>query len=144
MSAHRLEKGREGALCILYAADVADEVPTLAGQRSRWLLEEVDEGMESAWGLIKRRLEGLEEDLEGVDEDIQSVSTRWRVDRMAIVDRNILRIGIFELLEMEDVPPIVTINACVDLAKSYGEESTPGFVNGLLDQFCSDRGIEVE
>jgi N utilization substance protein B len=61
---------------------------------------------------------------------------------MARVDRNILRLAIYELLERADVPRKVTLNEAVELAKRYGDENSPAFVNGLLDRIATDIGKE--
>ena len=135
--------GREGALLVLFGMDENGQDPAEALEIGRDTVREANEEIAEQWELVEWRVRGIYENLEEVDEAVQSVSPRWRVERMAIADRNILRIGAWELFE-SDIPPIVTINACVELGKSYGEESTPGFVNGLLDQLCKDHGIEVD
>jgi N utilization substance protein B len=71
--------------------------------------------------------------LEEIDEAITKVSRTWRLDRMARVDRNILRLAVTELLFFPDIPARVTINEAVELAKRYGAAESPAFVNGLLD-----------
>jgi N utilization substance protein B len=70
---------------------------------------------------------------EAVDEAITKVSRTWRLDRMARVDRNILRLAVTELLFFPDIPARVSINEAVELAKRYGAAESPAFVNGLLD-----------
>lgn len=128
---------------VLFGMDVNDQEAEEALEVARQTVERADAEVAEQWELVVRRVEGVGGNLEEIDAKIQSVSPRWRVERMAIADRNILRIGTWELFE-SDIPAIVTINACVELGKSYGEDTTPGFVNGLLDQLCSDHGIDVE
>jgi N utilization substance protein B len=70
---------------------------------------------------------------EKIDETIAGVSRTWRVDRMARVDRNILRLAIAEMLYLPDIPGRVTINEAVELAKRFGAAESPAFINGLLD-----------
>jgi N utilization substance protein B len=70
---------------------------------------------------------------EAIDSGIGQVSRTWRVDRMARVDRNILRLALAEMLYMPDIPARVSINEAVELAKRYGAAESPAFVNGLLD-----------
>jgi N utilization substance protein B len=77
-----------------------------------------------------------------VDAIVQSASPRWKIARMAVVDRNILRIGVLELLQAE-IPPKDTIYDCVALARQYGDKDSYRFVNGLLDQVCKDRDISL-
>jgi transcription antitermination protein NusB len=68
-----------------------------------------------------------------IDAAISQVSRSWRIDRMALVDRNILRIAVAEMLHLPDVPARVSINEAVELAKRFGAAESPAFVNGLLD-----------
>ena len=70
---------------------------------------------------------------EKIDETITGVSRTWRLDRMARVDRNILRLAVAEMLYLPDIPGRVTINEAVELAKRFGAAESPAFVNGLLD-----------
>ena len=79
---------------------------------------------------------------EAIDEAIRSVSQHWRLERMARVDRNILRLGVYELIALKEVPRNVTINEAVELAKRFGDESSPSFVNGVLDRIATDQGKE--
>jgi len=79
-----------------------------------------------------------------LDELIQRSSRRWRVRRMAHIDRNILRLASYELMHRTDVPPRVVINEAVELAKRFGAEQTRSFVNGILQQVCSDNHIVME
>lgn len=69
-----------------------------------------------------------------VDELIEKSSNNWRLTRMASVDRNILRLGVTEILFFDDVPKSVTINECLEIAKKFGTEESSSFVNGVLDQ----------
>ena len=68
-----------------------------------------------------------------IDQIIVSASDNWRLDRMSIVDRNILRIALFEMLYCPDVPPKVSINEAIDLGKKFGSEDSGAFINGVLD-----------
>ncbi len=78
--------------------------------------------------------------LEEIDAKIRDVSRHWRIERMARVDRNILRLATFELMRLPDVPRKVTLNEAVELAKRFGDEQSPAFVNGVLDRLASDIG----
>lgn len=75
-----------------------------------------------------------------IDGIIRDVSQHWRLERMARVDRNILRLAIHELLALDDVPRRVTLNEAVELAKRFGSEGSAGFVNGVLDRIATDLG----
>ena len=77
---------------------------------------------------------GTRDNLEAIDKNIKNFADNWELSRMAIVDRNILRLACFELMFMEDVPSKVTINEAVELAKKYGGIDSSKFVNGVLDK----------
>jgi N utilization substance protein B len=78
---------------------------------------------------------GVEAALEELDATIGEVSRRWRLERMAILDRNVLRLAAFELLHRaDDVPRKVAINEAVELAKTFGSSESGAFVNGVLDR----------
>jgi transcription antitermination factor NusB len=79
---------------------------------------------------------------EGIDKAITGASKRWKLTRMAVIDRNILRLGTFEILSGV-TPPRDAIYDCVELAKRYGDVPTPNFINGILDQLCREQGIEL-
>lgn len=76
--------------------------------------------------------------IEQIDEIVVSVSDNWRLERMSRVDRNILRMGTHELTADEETPPLVVINEAVELAKRFGTEESPAFVNGILDRIARD------
>ena len=78
---------------------------------------------------------GVTRNLEAIDEAIQTVSAHWRLERMARVDRNILRLGAFELMFLgDDVPRKVAINEAIEIAKRYGTHESSAFINGILDR----------
>jgi N utilization substance protein B len=75
-----------------------------------------------------------------IDQLIERYSEHWRLERMASIDRTLLRMAIFELLYCSDIPPKVTLNEAVDLGKEYGTEDTGPFLNGLLDRILNELG----
>ena len=80
-----------------------------------------------------------------IDETLKKCSDHWELERMAVVDRNILRIGACELLYIPSTPPKVAINEAVEIAKRYGNEDSPEFVNGVLDKIykeTSQKGLQ--
>jgi len=83
-------------------------------------------------------MEGVLNRLEELDGRIADVAENWNLNRIAIVDRCILRIALFELLDSADVPPKVAINEAIDLAKKFSTEQSGNFVNGILDKVYSD------
>ena len=88
---------------------------------------EVEVFMES---LVK----SIYKEIEEIDKIIQECSDNWILDRMTVIDRNILRMGTCELLFDFSTPPKVVINEAIDIAKKYGNENSPEFINGILDK----------
>ena len=84
-------------------------------------------------------LEGTLDHLEEIDEMIDRFASGWRLERLSPIDRNILRMGIYELLYYSDTPPEVVINEAVELSKTFGTDKSPSFVNGILDKIWKDR-----
>ena len=84
--------------------------------------------------LIRGALENRAE----ADELIKKHAKNWELHRIAAVDRNILRLGIFEMLHREDIPPVVSINEAVDIAKKFSTQDSGKFVNGILDKVKSE------
>lgn len=131
-------KGREAALQMLYQMDVSG-VSAEQAIRYYWAtLATSREGEEFANALVR----GYADARESIDETIRGVSQHWRLERMTRVDRNILRLATYELTSLADVPRRVTLNEAVELAKRFGSEGSPGFVNGVLDRIATDLGKE--
>ena len=84
-------------------------------------------------------VDGVIKNVSMIDEKIRLSASHWSVDRMAVVDRNILRMAIFELLYIRDIPAKVTINEAIEIAKRYGVEESGSFVNGILDRVVKDH-----
>lgn len=106
----------------------------------------IDESLKSFW-TVKSEIEdndirefmeklsrGVVENIHGVDDIITRYSTHWRITRMPNIDRNILRMAIYELVYLGDIPPAVTINEAIEIAKRYGADESGGFINGVLDR----------
>lgn len=83
---------------------------------------------------------GVATELEAVDGCIRAASENWRLERMTRVDRNLLRLGTWELKSQPDVPRAVVIDEAVELSKRYGTEESKSFVNGVLDRVADDLG----
>jgi len=129
-------RAREAAVQMLYQIDVSGEELDRAIEVYWKYLGQEGESPEHASELVR----GCIIHAEAIDARIRGASKHWRLERMARVDRNILRLAIYELLERDDVPRRVTLNEAVELAKRYGDESSPAFVNGLLDRIAADIG----
>ena len=76
-----------------------------------------------------------------VDELLEKISANWAPDRMAVIDKNILRLGICELLFDPTTPPKVVINEAVEIAKKFGTEESPDFINAILDKVFKDSKV---
>lgn len=94
------------------------------------------EGREYADALVR----GVSDEREKVDGVIVRASQHWRLDRMTRVDRNVLRLGAWELLHQPEVPRAVILDQAVELAKRFGTEDSGAFVNGVLDKIANDLG----
>ncbi|MCK4852332.1 MAG: transcription antitermination factor NusB [Candidatus Omnitrophica bacterium] len=124
-------RSREIALKILYAWDITGE-PVAECRRKFW------ENNKSAEKEIVEFSDflifGVEKNLKRTDEIITGHALNWTLERMATIDRNVLRIASFELLFSAGTPPKVAINEAIDLAKKYGDRESGKFVNGILDK----------
>jgi N utilization substance protein B len=87
---------------------------------------------------------GVRDHLEEIDALASEYSSHWDLDRMAAVDRNILRLAVYELIYRGDIPPKVTINEFVEIAKKFSTGDSGSFVNGVLDRIYQERGAEKE
>ena len=122
-------QARERALQILFQYDIH-------GRPGLWLdvFWEKNEATDEAKAFAERLVDGVMEKKTELDALIGRYATNWKISRMPIVDRNILRAGVYELLWMDDVPAKVTVNEAIELAKSFGDDDASKFVNGILDQ----------
>jgi N utilization substance protein B len=121
---------------MMYQLDLSGEDPEKAVTLYQQYLGQAADADEFAIDLVRGCAAALEE----IDAKIREVSKHWRLERMARVDRNILRLATYELLKLPDVPRRVTLNEAVELAKRFGDENSPAFVNGVLDRIASDLG----
>lgn len=127
---------REAALQMLFALD-AGEAPVDRVIADFWRETPGDaEGRVYADELVH----SIAQDLEATDGLIRSASKNWRLERMTRVDRNVLRLGAWELAHKTDVPRPVILNEAVEIAKRYGTEESGAFVNGVLDRIADDCG----
>ena len=122
---------REHALKILYQTDITRR--TLAESVEDYWAQEPSKDQE-IMAYAKLMSEGVRKNLKEIDEKISEYATNWQLSRMAVIDRNILRMGLFELKYTTDIPPKVAINEAVELAKKYGDLESSKFVNGILDK----------
>ncbi|RJR39760.1 MAG: transcription antitermination factor NusB [Deltaproteobacteria bacterium] len=130
---------RELALQFLYQAEFAGE--RRAFELNRFWRHFQKESNPPAY--LRQLVEGVAVHLEELDAMIARYSEHWRVERMAAVDRNLLRLAAYELLYEPRIPPKVVINEAVELAKVYCSEDSGAFINGILDRIRQAAGREV-
>lgn len=136
-------RSREVALQVLYAVDLGGELAAETG-RAEEAFERVAAHFELPEGarvFAKELVTGVCRCRAELDARLAAHSENWRIDRMAAVDRNVLRIGAFEILHT-DTPVAVVIDESVELAQRFGAERSPAFVNGILDSVAREsRGV---
>ncbi len=126
----RRRKSRETALQVLYQLNITkQDVHTAFTQFWEHFLPD---GV--ADDFIIRLVQGVLDHCPELDRFIEQYSEHWRLDRIDIIDRNILRMALFELLYCKEIPPKVTINEAIDLGKRFGSEDSGSFINGILDR----------
>ena len=155
-------RARETALQVLYQLDVQPELDVglaLARFQSSFQVQGVapqeaesesgeavlpgESGSEGerddeTWRFAERLVRGVMEHLAAVDARIVRASRNWRLERMARVDRNLLRLAAYEICFCRDIPPKVAINEAIEIAKRFGAHETPAFVNGILDRVLDE------
>lgn len=131
-------QSRELALQFLYQYDVLSE--------SRPEEMNFDDAAQLFWTTRENKLDkdigefartlitGTCENMDGIDAIIDRFSEHWRISRISKIDRNILRMAIYELVYLRNIPPPVSINEAIDIAKKYGTEESGAFINGILDR----------
>ncbi len=95
-------------------------------------IEEFGSGIEETKDFIENSVSGIIDKQKEIDKLIEKYASNWPLEQMTLVDRNILRLGIYEMKYNEDIPPKVAINEAIELAKTYGGPSSGKFINGIL------------
>lgn len=103
---------------------------------------EKPERLEEVSDFTSLLVEGAIDNGDKINDEIQSSSKNWKLNRMAMVDRNILRLAVYELIFMEDIPKRVSINEAIELGKKFGSEDSGSFINGVLDKIS--QGVDKE
>ena len=128
--------------CVLQMLFLVDQNPEAD---LHWIRNSIEEQLEDellidfAWSMFT----GVRENRDAIDGRITAVSDHWRVDRMAPTDRNVIRIGIFEIDKI-GTPAAVVLNESVELAREFGTEHASAFVNGILDKLASQERTSPE
>lgn len=124
---------REFAVQILYQIDITKDEHAHALD-SFWVSHSEEKTDDEIKGFTAELVRGVIEHLPDIDNNISQYAANWQLKRMAFVDRNVLRLGCFELMFRSDIPPKVSINEAVELAKKYSGPEAGKFVNGILDK----------
>jgi transcription antitermination protein NusB len=129
--------GRERALQALYQLDQNHTATPHDAVESAWAASDDADPRDAAAHVFATELvAGVRDHLAALDELIEQHSQNWRIDRMQRVDRNVLRLAVFELTQRSDIPRKVTINEAIELAKLFGTEDSAAFINGVLDRIA--------
>jgi transcription antitermination protein NusB len=135
-------QGREAAIQFLFQLDL-NSTPPAEAKEGFWILHEGQKNV--ALGARARLfaqdlIEGVNANREDIDRRITAFAQNYGIERLAVVDRNILRLAIFELLHKHDLAPGIVINEAIEIAKKYGGEKSGKFINGILDRIRIDIG----
>jgi N utilization substance protein B len=128
-------RGRELAFQILFQMDLGRES---IGYAVQYFLD-LKAAHKDAAAFAEELARGTSEHLKEIDALITLQSKNWDFKRLNSVDRALMRLGVYELIHRQDIPAEVTLNECIELAKGYGSEESPAFVNGILDQIRKEH-----
>lgn len=129
-------RAREYALQLLFQLDVTRGKLTDKLMKDFWKdIKEDNDVKEFANSLIR----GTRENIAEIDKIIKKSAEHWSINRMAIIDRNILRCAAYELIYRADIPPSVAINEALEISKKYSTEESASFINGILDKIQKSK-----
>lgn len=130
-------KAREHALQILFQLDIRKEKPSAVVLKHLWAEYRPDDEVKA---FAEEIIKGTYKHLSEINSLIHQCAKNWTLDRMAVVDRNVIRMAVYEILFRMDIPTSVTINEAIEIAKKYGTEESASFVNGILDSVARSTG----
>jgi N utilization substance protein B len=122
-------KARELALQMLYQFDLSGNPPEMIVET----FEELQKSKPNTREFATKIFHGTVQNLEALDDMIQAQAENWRLSRMAVVDRNIIRMSVYEFLHEDDTPKLVIIDEAIEIAKKFGTDKSSQFINGILD-----------
>ena len=132
--------GRELALKALYQMDIRAD----ASNEDLVLLFETSTASDEVRRFATRLVEGVRGEQIALDRQVAAALEHWSIGRLSRVDHNILRMALYELMRVEDVPARVTIDEAIELAKTYGDQDSGRFVNGVLDQLAGRLNLKAK
>jgi N utilization substance protein B len=130
-------KAREYALQILFELDIRKEMPSARALKNFWAEHSPDDEVRS---FAEEVVKGTFKHLREINTAIEQSAENWSIERMAVVDRNVLRLAVYEILFRMDIPLSVTINEAIEVAKKFGTDESGPFVNGVLDSVARMAG----
>ncbi len=131
-------QARELALQVLFQQEFVAEINATQALKN---FKEAFEAPEEVWTYATQILEGIRSKKAEIDSLIEKNSAHWRMPRMALVDRNLLRIGVYEIVYSDgEVPPKAALNEAIEISKKYGTTDSSSFINGILDQILRSQG----
>ena len=133
-------RARELALQFLYQLDLRGD--ELLEEVKPWLASEERDAETTRFAL--RLIEGTFENWDEIDRSVQAVAQNWNIARMAVVDRNVLRLATYELVHCPDIPPKVAINEAIELGKRFSTQNSGAFINGILDKIMNRKPTPEE
>ena len=123
---------RECALKILYRIEISRE--SVDSSLKDFWSKAAESTDKEACDFAETLVKGTFENIKTIDETISKYADNWNISRMAVIDRNIMRMSVYEMLYRDDIPPNVSINEAIERAKKYGDVDSGKFVNGILDK----------
>ncbi len=143
-------RAREIALQILYRYDVSAQAGGMDAPRDTKLIEDLNghfehfQTPENIRSFTAELVSGTLRDRAALDEMLEKHAANWRVSRMGLIDRNLLRMATYEMLHFPDIPATVTIDEAIELSKQFGTQESPSFINGILDAIKTERETRLK
>lgn len=134
------KKAREEAMKLIYQMDIKSES---SDEILKYFYEELEKPLEAEeMDYINQSVKGISENIPFIDSYIERYSKGWKINRIGKVDLAIMRLAIYEMLERQDVPPVVAVNEAIEMAKKYCSDNSPNFINGILGNIIKEVGRE--
>lgn len=130
-------KAREHALQLLFQLDMRKDKPSAFILKNYWAEYNPDDEIKA---FAEEIVKGTLKHVVAIDKLIRRCAKNWSLDRMAVVDRNVLRMAVYEILYRLEIPTSVTINEAIEIAKKFGTDESGAFVNGILDRVARETG----
>ena len=131
-------RAREKAVILLYQMDLLKKNPEEIVENDQLVGKKFDE-------FSLKLINGVTDNLKEIDSIISSTVQNWSLDRIAVIDRNILRVAIYEMIHEDDIPLKVSVDEAIEIAKNLGQKpDTPKFINGVLGKFLNKISDDVK